>query len=97
LPTYEWRARFRADFTSLTAEQQGAFLVAVAQFVEGLRSGGRFRKGLRVKGVQGATGVFEMTWAPDGRATFHFGDPVVDDEPHIVWRRVGTHAVLRRP
>ena len=25
-----------------------------------------FRRGLRVKGVKGATGVFEMTWPPTG-------------------------------
>lgn len=28
---------------------------------------GRFPAGLRVKGVRGARGVFETTWAPDGR------------------------------
>jgi hypothetical protein len=38
-----------------------------------------------------------MTWAADGRATFEFGEPVVSGQPHVIWRRVGTHAVLRRP
>ncbi|HEX5266299.1 MAG TPA: hypothetical protein VFW24_05960 [Acidimicrobiales bacterium] len=74
-----------------------AFLAAVAAFVEDLRSGGGFRVGLRVKGVRGAPGVFEMTWAPDGRATFASGGSVRVREPHIVWRRVGTHDVLRQP
>ncbi len=97
MPTYAWLVRFGADFDSLSASQQAAFLVAVAQFVEDLRGSGGFRKGLRVKGVKGATGIFEMTWADDGRATFEYGDAVTEGEPHIIWRRVGTHAVLDRP
>ena len=97
MPTYAWLARFGADFDSLPESQQAAFLVAVAQFVEDLRGGGGFRKGLRVKGVKGATSIFEMTWADDGRATFEYGDAVTEGDPHIIWRRVGTHAVLDRP
>ena len=69
----------------------------MAQFAHDLRRGGRFRKGLRVKGVQGATGIFEMTLAADGRATFEYGEPVTEGGTHVVWRRVGTHAVLDRP
>ena len=97
MPTFAWLARFGADFDGLTPEQQAAFLAAVAQFVEDLEAGGQFRKGLRVKGVKGAAGVFEMTWADDGRATFQYGAPVVEGEPHVIWRRVGTHSVFTRP
>jgi hypothetical protein len=97
LPTFRWLPRFRADFTRLTPAQQAVFLTAVTHFVEDLLGGGRFRKGLRVKGVQGAAGVFEMTWAPDGRATFRYGEPVRTGESHIVWRRVGTHAIFSQP
>jgi hypothetical protein len=68
----------------------------VSLFVEDIREGKGFRKGLRVKGVQGASGIFEMTWTNDGRATFEYGEPVRGDDPHIVWRRVGTHAVLKQ-
>jgi len=73
LPTYQWLRRFGADFDQLSADQQAAFLAVVVQFVADLRTGKGFRKGLRVKGVQGATGIFEMTWADDGRATFRCG------------------------
>ncbi len=97
MPTYAWLAQFRKDFERLTPPQQAAFLVAVQQFVDDLRRGGTFRKGLRVKGIQGATGIFEMTWAADGRATFEYGDEVTGGEPHVVWRRVGTHAIFDRP
>jgi hypothetical protein len=97
MPTYAWLARFRADFERLTPAQQAAFLAAVQQFVEDLQRGRGFRKGLRVKGIQGATGIFEMTWAPDGRATFEYGDEVIEGESHVVWRRVGSHAVFKTP
>jgi hypothetical protein len=65
--------------------------------VEDLRRSTGFRPGLRVKGVRGASGVFELAWAPDGRATFSYGGAVVEGGPHIIWRRVGTHDVLREP
>lgn len=97
MPTYAWLARFARDFDDLTAAQQAAFLVATAQFVTDLGGGKGFRKGLRVKGVKGAAGIFEMTWADNGRATFEYGVPVREAEPHIVWRRVGTHSILKEP
>lgn len=97
MPTYAWLARFRADFEKLTPAQQAAFLLTVGQFVDDLRSGRPFRKGLRVKGIQGASGIFEMTWADDGRATFEYGDEIVTGETHVVWRRVGTHSVFKQP
>lgn len=59
-----------------------------------LKAGNGFRAGLRVKGVQGDPGVYEMTWAPNGRATFSYGDSIRNGEAHIIWRRVGTHKVI---
>jgi hypothetical protein len=97
VPTFAWLARFAADFDALAAEQQRALLAAVAEFVKDLEGGGPFRKSLGVKGIKGAAGLFEMTWAPDGRATFEYGDDVVRGEPHIVWRRIGAHAIFRQP
>lgn len=97
MPTYAWLARFRADFKRLTPAQQSAFLLAVQQFVDDLQAGDGFRNGLRVKGIQGVSGIFEMTWAPDGRATFEYGPEVADGQPPVVWRRVGTHAIFKQP
>jgi UDP-N-acetylmuramyl tripeptide synthase len=97
LTTFAWLARFGTDFDGLSPTQQAAFLGAVAHFVEDLRAGQEFRPGLRVKGIRGAAGIFEMTWADDGRATFEYGDSIVADEPHVVWRRVGTHTIFHRP
>ncbi len=94
MPTFERSRRFDRDLAALTDEQKAAFREAVAKFVADLERGHGFRKGLRVKGIRGASGMFEMTWAPDGRATFSYGASLHADEPHIVWHRVGTHAVL---
>lgn len=97
MPTFAWLARFGVDFDALSPEQQAEFLVAVEQFIEDLRSATGFRKGLRVKGVRGATGIFELTWADDGRATFEYGESIVAGKPHIIWRRVGSHIIFHRP
>jgi hypothetical protein len=97
LPTFAWLARFGTDFDALAPSQQAAFLAAVGQFVADLWSGSGFRNGLRVKGVKGAAGIFEMTWADHGRATFEYGAAIVAGEPHIVWRRVGTHTIFDHP
>jgi hypothetical protein len=97
LPTYAWVARFANDFDALSPDQQLAFLVAVSQFVEDLRAGKGFRKGLRVKGVKGVVGIFEMTWADDGRATYQYGEEVREGEAHILWRIVGTHSIFDQP
>ena len=56
------------------------------------------RKGLRVKRIRGAAGeIWEMTWAPDGRATFQYGKERIPGEPHIIWRRIGTHGIFQQP
>lgn len=76
MPTYEVRASAYADYRKLSREQRRAFRRARAQFIEALRSSPPvFSAALRVKGVQGAPGVFELTFAPDGRATSCAQDP----------------------
>ena len=74
MPTHEESGSFLSDVRHLTPEQRIRFLMALRRFIGDLRAmeaGERrwFRRGLRVKGVRGAPGLFEMTWAPDGRAT----------------------------
>lgn len=53
---------------------------------------------LRVKGVEGAPGVLEMTWSfagPDGRATFEWIQ--IDGELAVRWRRIGDHRIFKQP
>jgi hypothetical protein len=96
-PTYEQLPAFADDYRALPPAERERFLTAVHHVITDLQAGRPLRPGLRIKRVQGTAGVWEMTFAPDGRATFEYGPPVVQGQPHIVWRRVGSHAVLRRP
>lgn len=97
MPTRDVLESFWRDWEGLSAEERRAFRAAVAKFVEDLRAGRGLRKGLRVKGVEGARGIYELTWAPNGRATFQFGRSVRDEEPHIIWRRIGGHDIFGNP
>lgn len=97
MPTHDEEEQFLREFAKLTAAQQDRFVDAMKEMVEDLRFNRRFRPGLRVKGVRGHRGIFELTWAPDGRATFEYGEERVPGEAHIIWRRIGGHAILDRP
>ncbi|MEV7730018.1 hypothetical protein AB0P15_35695 [Streptomyces sp. NPDC087917] len=96
MPTYEFLPRFTADLDHLTPKQRILFRRIVTRaFVPDLHAG-RFRAGLRIKGVRRAPGVYELTWAPDGRATWSYGRELRHGR-HIVWRRIGTHSILIEP
>ena len=93
MPTYTITSRFRKDYNALSTEQQHAFRRVLPRFIEDTAAG-RYRRGLRVKGVRALPGHFEMTWAPNGRAIFMPGEEVRPNEPHIVWIAIGTHDIL---
>ncbi|MFN0093411.1 MAG: hypothetical protein ACKVVT_01360 [Dehalococcoidia bacterium] len=98
MPTYEQASQFRREFRALNAEERRQFLQAVRALRGDLeRHPDRFHPSLRVKRVVAHPGVWEMTWGPDGRATFNYGPEVVAGEPHVVWRRVGTHDIFQAP
>lgn len=87
------------DYESLSEAERRAFRDAVSKFIDDIGAGRGFRKGLRVKGVRGSAGVYEMTWAENGRATFQYGASLEGHagEPHVIWRRIGTHVVFDAP
>lgn len=102
MPTHDEATAFQRDLDRLTDRQAERFEARLADFIadlmaveEGQRSW--FRPGLRVKKLSGVPDVYEMSWAPDGRATFAIGNPIVAGKIHIVWLRVGSHDILRRP
>lgn len=97
MPAYQRLPRFDQDWRSVGSVEQQRFRAAVARFIEDLGAARAFRPGLRVNGVQGAGDIMEMTFVPDGRATWQFGDEVKAGQAHVVWRRIGTHDVLRSP
>ena len=97
MPTFATTETFKRDMARLSRAEREALKNAVAKFVEDLKSGHGFREGLRVKGIRAAKGVFEMTWADDGRCTFQYGPPLRNEEPHVIWRRVGGHDIFSSP
>ena len=98
MPTFARLARFDREFRRLPQELQRAFLAMLPAFIAALRATPpEFAPGLRVKRVQGSPGIWEVTFAPDGRATFSYGEEIRPGEPHVIWRRVGNHDVLRDP
>ncbi len=99
MPTYLVLPLFWSDYAKLSPAEKAMFLQARDEFMEALAllGGQRFRPSLRIKGVQGYPGVFEMTWAKDGRATFSFGPSQIPGEPHIVGRRIGDHSIFKNP
>jgi hypothetical protein len=53
---------------------------------------------LRVKDVEGAPGIFEITFnfvGPDLRATFEWTR--IDGARAVRWRRIGGHAIFKQP
>jgi hypothetical protein len=99
MPTHDEVERFWRDWARLTAHQQEQFITAVDKLVHDLKAGQGFRPGLRVKLVQGheGEGIWEMTWAPNGRATFHYGAERSPGDPHVIWRRIGGHDIFSLP
>ena len=97
MPTHKEDESFWRDWQRLTEDQLDAFLLAVDKMVDDIKAGRGFRKGLRVKGVQGHPSIFEMTWAVDGRATFSHGTSPHPGDVHIVWRRIGGHEMFQNP
>ncbi|HEX5466306.1 MAG TPA: hypothetical protein VFW92_06490 [Candidatus Limnocylindrales bacterium] len=94
---------FRRDFERLTRTEKEAFLAILPSFVAACDHfatdpSTAWPASLRVKSIQGAPGILEMTWSfagPDGRATFEWvrlgGDLAVR------WRRMGGHEIFGDP
>lgn len=100
---YDRSDDFKADYKRLSAKEREMFKEAVRRMNDAYDQRGDrplpdWPASLRVKDVAGAPGIFEMTWSfsgPDGRATFEF--ITIGGAPAIRWRRIGDHAIFRRP
>jgi len=96
-------ASFEADYRRLSATERALFKTALRAFVVACDrfaadSTSSWPASLRVKAVVSAPGIWEMTWSfsgPDGRATFEWVQ--IDGAPGVRWRRIGAHAIFRRP
>ena len=94
---------FRADYRRLPPADQATFKKALREFVAACDRYADDRAttwpaSLRVKKVESAPGIWEMTWSfsgPDGRATFEWVE--VDGSLAVRWRRIGDHRIFRKP
>ena len=98
--------RFKGDIRRLSdgekallAEVVRKTFIPAAERIAAGKGTVRWPASLRVKGVQGAPGVWEMAWSfagPDGRATFEWRD--CGGQLGIFWRRVeATRSSAIRP
>jgi len=100
---YDRSDDFKADYKRLSEQEKDLFRTAylrmnAAYAQRGERALPPWPTSLRIRDVEGATGIFEMTWSfsgPDGRATFEY--ITIDGEPAIRWRRIGGHEIFREP
>jgi hypothetical protein len=92
---FETTPAFDADYARLKREYREAFRrVLKTKFIPAcdalaVSTSATWPKSLRVKSVQGAPGVLEMTWSfasPDGRATFEL--VTTGEELRCRWRRI---------
>ena len=94
---------FKADYRRLSSTDRGTFKKALREFVAACDRYADDRAvawpaSLRVKKVESAPGIWEMTWSfagPDGRATFEWVE--VDGALAVRWRRIGDHRIFRKP
>lgn len=103
VPTYELTESAERDYRRLNHDERSAFKAALKDFISDLTSieAGEFsdfRRGLRVKPMRNADGIWEMTWEiADGRATFAYGPERRSGMRHVIWRRIGGHSVFDKP
>ncbi len=97
-PSYTVTARAAREYAKLSRSDRRRFTIARKAFVEALRTDpSALPPQLRVKRVKGHEGIWELTWATDGRATFTYGTEQIPGEAHVLWRRIGDHSIFSDP
>jgi len=100
---FELTERFRGDLGRLTSSDYAIVRSKLGDFAAACdRYAGdpsmKWPASLRVKPVEAAPGVFEVTFSfsgPDIRATFEWIS--IEGELAVRWRRIGNHRVFNQP
>jgi hypothetical protein len=100
---FERTDHFKSDYKRLKDAHKAEFRAAISDFHAGaVRAAAGEDKpwpnSMRVKGVQGAPGIWETTWSmsdPDGGATWEWIE--IDGEAAVLWRRLGDHSIFKNP
>ena len=96
MPTHDETEAFSESTGGLALNSRRNFAAVCCSSVMAWGSG-HFHPSLRIKRYKREPGVWEMSWAPDGRATFKYGEELTPGSPHIVWLRIGSHEIFRNP
>lgn len=105
MPTYDTEDSFRQDYRRLRPDQRALFKRALRDFIRVLREWENeqrpgipvFPAHLGVKPmVNQRTVIWEFRWAADGRCTWKYGG-AQPGRIHVIWRRIGTHAIYEAP
>ena len=99
---FEITDSFKGDWSRLSEGERRLFREVLPDFNESCDRIAAdptvgFPASLRVKDVENAPGVLEMTWSfrgPDGRATFDW--VAIDGVRGLRWRRIGGHAIFKK-
>ncbi len=105
MPTFEAHDRFWREYECLRDDQQDAFNQALREFISVLRDWERerrpgnpiFPQRLGITAMVKQRNIKEFAWAGDGRCTWEYGTPQIPDKFHVIWRRIGTHAIYKDP
>lgn len=105
MPTYESTLRFVNEYERLDDGKQGEFLARLQEFIaalhawedSGMPGHPSFPMHLGVKRMAGRQGIWEFAWSGDGRCTWNYSKSLRQGKCHVVWRRIGTHAIYDDP
>lgn len=105
VPTFEVLDKFWAQYRRLKPQERTQFREARQEFIKVLREfeaqgqGGipRFPERLGVRHMVNKRSILEFAWADDGRYTWQYGTPRMPGKFHIIWRRIGSHAIYDDP
>ena len=100
---FELTASFEADLKRLDRNELEIVRAKLPDFVlacerYAANPSTRWPESLRVKDVESAPGIFEITFnfsGPDIRATFEWTQ--IDGQLAVRWRRIGGHRILKSP
>ena len=100
---FETTRSFDSDDARLAEAEQKSFRKALTEFVPACdrfaeAPAEKWPASLRVKDVEGAPGIWEMTWSfagPDRRATFEWVQ--IEGRLGLRWRRIGSNRILKNP
>jgi hypothetical protein len=90
------RDRLGADELEIVRQKLPDFVAACDRFAADPSA--RWPASLRVRDVENAPGIFELTFnfaGPDIRATFEWIE--IDGERAVRWRRIGGHRIFSNP